>query len=194
MTILRLEGPRRSNEAKLIARRIIEKIPKDELRYHEPAFPGGKPYLFRPLSAHIEFTTTAPEREVMRIEAERYNILHTENPLIVHGTKGGPYVLCQILLDGTLYHNTITQCYGNLAAKKEQSVAGGGYYDEGWGIFVAKSSSIMNAPVRNRRIVSLEGLEGIVVPTQIAPLLREEFPRYGGKIFGYQGFAAKIRG
>ncbi len=197
MTILKQEGPGRSDEAKSIARRILGEIPMEMLKYHEPAYPGGKPYLFRPLCSQVEFVTTAAEREIMRIEAERYNKLHQENELIAHGGVDVT-ALCQILLDKTLYHNTYTECYGNLAVGKGQSVQVGGYYDTGWGIFVATQSYIRNMPIKNvvfpRRVVSLEGLEGIVVPTQIAPILREEFPRYSCKIYGYQGFAARIRG
>lgn len=137
----------------------------------------------------------------MRTEAEKYNKLHPEDPLIAHGIKySGPSTLCQIMLDRTLYHNIITECYGDLAARREESVTVGGYYDCGWGIFVAKRSYINNATKRqhsqtfSQKVVLVDGLEGIVVPTQIAPLLREEFLRYSDKIYGYQGFAAKIRG
>jgi len=172
-----------SGEAEEMSSRILADLPRDGL---------VRGRLQRPLWSKVEYYDTKEERDYLASVAARYNTTHEENQLLAHGTQDASH-LCQILLDGELHHNVGIENYGNLAARGE-SVQMGGYWDRGWGLFVADSETILDAETNpdNYLVVPLHILEGIALPRQVAETVITHSPEHEHLIKSYRKLAAEI--
>ena len=98
------------------------------------------------------------------------------NLLVAHGTQS-VFSLCQILVDSKFKHLKDKLCYGALGSYSD-NLLDTGYYDNGWGVFVAKSETAESAKLEGKYIaIPLEDLEGVLLPTPIVDVVRNEFPR-----------------
>jgi len=170
-----------STEAEEISKRILGAIPKDKVVYG---------CLRRPLWFKIEFQGTADERAYLIEAAKRYNSQNPpNNNLIAHGTEDCS-TLCQILLDGELRHSVGIENYGNLSSSKNIQV--GGYWDRGWGLFIATPKTLQDCEINKYLIVPIKKLRGILLPNPLVGLVRREFPEEANKIKSYRQFAHEI--
>ncbi|MFH1308094.1 MAG: hypothetical protein ABIH72_04535 [archaeon] len=179
-----------STAAEEISKIILNRIPRDKLKVKKGLG------LRRPLWFKIEFQDTAEERAYLRGVAERYNSQNSpENHLIVHGTQDCSS-LCQILLDGKLKHNKGIENYGSLAAKYDESVIAGGYWDHGWGIFVTTPKIIdTNYELSERNnylVVPVKDLKGVLFPHHLVEVVRYEFPKHSSLLKSYGQFAQEL--
>ena len=172
------------------SKKIVDLIPKSKIVYRG---------IRRPLWFKIEFEDTHEEKEYLSKIASFYNErVADEEILIAHGTQSSSS-LCQILLDGNLKHIKDIINYGNLGIFEGDIALGGyAYWDHGWGVFVANLKTIQqNCLARSEKenylIVPLNELKGILLPTQIVDIVKEEFPDYRNLIKGYRQFAEELR-
>jgi len=171
-----------SGKAEEISGRILGAIPKDKLVYGRG--------LRRPLWSKIEFQDTAEERRYLREAAKKYNAQNSpDEMLIAHGTQDAA-TLCQILLDGELRHVIGIENYGNLAY--EESIQTGGYWDRGWGLFIATPRIVQHCKTDQYRVVPIQELKGVLLPNPLVEIVRTAFPEQENKIMSYQTFAQEI--
>ncbi len=170
-----------STEAEEISKRILGAVPKDKIVY-------GR--LRRPLWHKIEFQDTADERRYLTEVACRYNSQSVPcDNLIAHGTEDSS-TLCQILLNRKLKHNVGIENYGNLAST--ESIQVGGYWDRGWGLFVATPKTIQNYEIERYLVVPTQKLKGILLPGPLVEVVQREFPDQASKLRSYLQFAQEI--
>lgn len=161
----------------------MEAVPKDKVVYGRG--------LRRPLWYKIEFQDTANEREYLTEAAKKYNSQNSsDNNLIAHGTEDCS-TLCQILLDGELKHNIGIENYGNLAVSTGD-IQVGGYWDRGWGVFIATPKLLQNCKLEKYLVVPVSDLKGILLPNPIVEAVKKEFPKYQGILKSYFQFAQEI--
>lgn len=170
-----------SREAEEISKRILGAVPMDKVVY-------GR--LRRPLWYKIEFQDTAEERAYLTQMANKYNQQNSpEDNLIAHGTQDCS-TLCQILLDGELRHVIGIENYGNLSSK--ESIQTGGYWDNGWGVFVATPKILQNCRAEQYLVVPIQELKGVLLPNPLIEAVKKEFPEHVNKLRSYRQFAKEI--
>lgn len=177
-----------SSEANEIASRICKEIPQDQLYKRKG--------VQRPTWMNLQFYNTEQERMYLANVAEEHNSkTRKSNRLITHGTQDSGH-LCQILIDGMLQHIKGIENYGDLGAYQKTTQAGG-YWDNGWGIFIATPKTIAECLAQSQEKPFLEvpisELEAVVLPTQIVPAVQKEFPPYAQLFRGYAQFAEEIK-
>jgi len=124
--------------------------------------------------------------------AKRYN---SQNPrddnLIAHGTEDAS-TLFQILFDKELKHVIGIENYGNLAS--EETIQVDGYWDRGWGLFVATPRILQNCRIDQYLIIPIQELIGILLPNPLVEIVKREFPEQANKLKSYRKFAQEIEG
>jgi hypothetical protein len=117
--------------------------------------------------------------------------------LVAHGTQS-PFSLCQILLDGRV------KCFENKCGplgSYDRNTNKTGYYDNGWGVFVAKRETLESAEVEIVRTaeketkiykIPLKDLEAILLPTLAVDIVRTEFPEHAQMLKSYLEFANEL--
>ncbi len=176
-----------TSHAQEISARIQAGIPKDKIFYG--------PGLRRPIWEQARFQDTDEERRFLKKAAKEYKLrVRLQDELLAHGSQGCSD-LCQILIDGKLKHIQGIESYGLLDAYGE-SIQAAGYWDHGWGVFVATSRTIQACVEQSRGKdfleVPLQELRGIILPTPLVELVRNEFPGYGNLIKGYRQFGEEL--
>ena len=105
------------------------------------------------------------------------------------------HTLCQILLDGELRHIKGIENYGGLGAYGENILVGG-YWDRGWGVFVATpkttKESMKNSKKKKFLTIPLNNLKGILLPSPIVEAVGNEFPEHKRLLKGYGAFAQEL--
>jgi hypothetical protein len=177
-----------SGKVEEISKRIIKSIPKEKIVYGEG--------LRRPLWNKIEFQDTAKERNYLSEIATQYNTqVSSKNRLVAHGTEDCS-TLCQILLDGKLKHIKGVENYGSLGAYGE-NIQVGGYWDRGWGLFVATPNIITESKANSENneflTVPLQELKSILLPSPIVEVVKREFPEQLNLLKSYREFANEIK-
>lgn len=113
--------------------------------------------------------------------------------LLAHGnSRGGMETLLTILTDGKLIHHIGIESYGQLGIVPFNGYRG--HLDDGFGLFVGTNrnitAEIMRTLTENNYAVSLDVLDAVVVPTPLAEVLKEKFPKV--KVRGYKEYARKL--
>ena len=175
-------------KAEKISKRIVEAIPIDKLVLNKG--------LRRPLWNKVEFQDTANERKYLSEIAIQYNAqVSSENILIAHGTEDCS-TLCQIILDEELKHIKGIENYGSLDSYGE-SIQLRGYWDKGWGIFVATPKIIEESKVNSKDneflVVPLRELKSILLPNQLVEVVKKEFPEHETLIKSYHRYASELQ-
>lgn len=176
-----------TGQAEEASERLLGAIPREEIVYGT----GSR----RPLWYGIEFRDTAEERRYLKCAAQRYNALSSPGDhLIAHGMQGSSS-LCQILLDGELRHIKGIENYGDLGSYGESTQVGG-YWDMGWGVFVATPKTIQDNLISSEGndflVVPLSDLRGILLPSPLIDVVGREFPQHGTLLKGYRQFAQEL--
>ena len=184
-------------EAKEIAKRLVEKIPNERLL--KPQSSNDPRKVIRtiqyPLWIKIQFDNTQKEREyLVRVSGEYKKTVLRSETLLAHGTNNA-YDFAQILIDGRLKHGKSYENYGDLSFC-EGNVLAGGYWDNGWGVFVTNYKTIKKCMKESKGErfleVPLEELEAILLPEPIVKEVREEFPKRKEIIKGHIEFAQEL--
>jgi hypothetical protein len=187
-----------SHEASEIAKRILDKVPKQE-----PRLPKVSTNI--PKRGGMEAVRQRAMEELKRLASQDDNsekgylnkIAHDYNKsrdnieewLVAHGTNSASS-LCQILLDGKLVHQSKIESYGGFG----NNVAVDGHYDRGWGVFITSSKAVRENLKEEYpyRVISLDNFEVIVFPEAKVDIIRNEFPSYKQLIKGYKEFAEEL--
>lgn len=174
-----------THQAEDAGKRILNSIPKQE-----PQVGMG---LRRPLWHKAKYSDTEVEKNYLESVANDYNAMvsHDKN-LIAHGTQDCSS-LCQILMDGELKHVVGIENYGNLGCGPMKSVQAGGYWDNGWGVFVTTPAVLKTCDIDEFLIVPLEKLNAILLPRQTVDAVRSEFPEHTNLLRSYKQFADEIK-
>jgi len=189
-----------SDAAKDLAARICAGVPQDQLRRarRERNADGVIMVrgLTRPLWMAAKFEDTPQQRAYMRQALQAHEQgLDPDLYFSAHGVCEAAD-LCQILLDGELKHYPGWQSYGRLQFV-EDSVATGGFYDQGWGVFAGRGGTIRKALETERDgmlIVPLDVLDAVLLPRQMVPAVTKAFPHYTPLIKSYEQFADELGG
>lgn len=112
--------------------------------------------------------------------------------LIAHGT-GSAGQFCQILLDGVTRHAAQHESYGSLIAGNS-SIQTGGYWDNGWGVFVLSRRAFMNSGQHKDGLITipLEAFRAIVIPEGIVFTARLIFPKWEHKLRSHKELAHEL--
>ena len=149
----------------------------------------------RPIWMKLQFQDTEEERKYLAEIAKRYNhTQNTEEGLSAHGVQACSN-LCQILIDGELKHIKNIQNYGRLG-EHGKNITQGGYWDNGWGLCVAKSKTLETHTIQSEDkeffTIPIDDLEAVLLPTPVVCVIKSEFPKYEQLLKGYAQFADEL--
>ncbi len=134
------------------------------------------------------------EREELYSAGREYNKRFRKGfDLLAHGNSRGVMDgLLTILTEGRLVHSIGMESYGSLGIVPFNWY--GGHLDSGFGLFVGThrdiTAEVRRSLTEDNYTVSLDVLDAVVVPTPLADVLKERFPKV--KIRGYKEYAVKL--
>lgn len=139
----------------------------------------------------------APFEEKKRLlqVAEEHHFLKPKNWLLAHGTSDLE-TLCQILSDKEIIHDrAVFSTYGRLWSEN-WAFGSGGHRDEGSGVFVVRESVLKevssNFYEEKPWALPLEKVDAILLPKELCPFVKEEFPEQESRVFSYGEYAQKL--